>query len=48
MRIEMKSLLENKVWELVLLLSTVQILSAKWVFKLKEGKDSEITQYKAW
>lgn len=26
---------------------TVQTLSAKWGFKLKQGKDSKITRYKA-
>lgn len=43
----MKSLLENETWELVFLSSTVQILGAKWVFNLKQGKNGEITKYKA-
>ena len=42
MRIEMKSLLENETWELIQPPLTVKTLSAKWVFKLKRGKDGEI------
>lgn len=47
MRIEMKSLLQNETWELIIPPPTVRTLSAKWVFKLKRGKDGEITRYKA-
>ncbi len=43
----MKSLLENKTWELIQPPTTVKTLSAKWVFKLKRGKDGEITRFKA-
>lgn len=47
MRIEMKSLLQNETWELIIPPPTVRTLSAKWVFKLKRGKGGEITRYKA-
>ncbi len=39
----MKSLLKNETWELIQPSPTVETLSAKWVFKLKREKDSEIT-----
>ena len=46
MRIEMKSLLENETWELIQTSLTVKTISVEWVFKLKRGKDGEITRLK--
>lgn len=43
----MRSLLDNKIWKLMEPPPTVPTLSAKWVFRLKRGKDGEITRFKA-
>lgn len=45
MRIEVKFLLENETWELIIPPPTVRTLSAKWVFGLKRGIDGEITRF---
>ena len=44
---EMKSLKENKVWELVELPKDQKIIGSKWVYKLKSGPDGSIERYKA-
>ncbi len=47
MKIEMKSLLENKTWGLIQPPLAVKTISAKRVFKLKRRKNGEITRFKA-
>ena len=44
---EMKSLLENDVWELVHLPEGRKALGSKWVYKIKTGADGSIERYKA-
>ena len=44
---ELKSLKENKVWELVELPKDQKIIGSKWVYKLKSGPDGSIERYKA-
>lgn len=44
---EYNSLLENKVWMLVDKPKDQNIVSSKWVFKLKRGADGESNRYKA-
>ena len=44
---ELKSLKENKVWELVELPKDRKIIGSKWVYKLKSGPDGSIERYKA-
>ena len=44
---ELKSLKENKVWELVELPKDQKIIGSKWVYNLKSGPDGSIERYKA-
>ena len=47
MKREMKSLEENKVWDLVELPDGRQPIGSKWVFKIKTDADGKIERYKA-
>lgn len=44
---EMSSLLNNKTWELVDRSAATNVLTGKWVYKVKRGSDGSITRYKA-
>ena len=47
MKSEMRSIYENKVWNLVDLLDDRQAIENKWIFKRKTDADSSVTIYKA-
>ena len=47
MKVENKSLLDNKTWTLVKLLEARKVLCGKWVYKLKRGLNGEILRWKA-
>ena len=44
---EMKSLIDNKVWELTTLPPTKKAIGCKWVYKVKTNSDGSIKRYKA-
>jgi len=44
---EFQSLRENETWELVNESTATNLLSGKWVYRLKRGADGRITRYKA-
>jgi hypothetical protein len=44
---EFQSLRENETWELVNESTVTNLLSGKWVYRLKRGADGRITRYKA-
>ena len=44
---EMKSLIDNKVWELTTLPPTKKAIGCKWVYKVKTNRDGSIERYKA-
>lgn len=41
------SLLKQKTWSLVPLLASKNVVSCKWVYKIKRGSDGTISRYKA-
>ena len=47
MEVEMKSLKENEVWDLVELPKDRKAIGSKWVYKVKTGADGSIERYKA-
>ena len=47
MEIEMKSLKENDVWELMELPKGKKTVGSKWVYKVKTGADGSVERYKA-
>ena len=47
MQEEFNSLIENQTWGLSAIPSNHVSLSGKWVFKLKQGPEGEITRFKA-
>ena len=47
MKMELKSLHDNKTWTLVPKPSTRKVLGGKWVYKLKKGPKGEILRHKA-
>ena len=46
MEAEMKSLKENKVWDLVELLKGRKAIGSKWVYQVKTGADGSIERYR--
>ena len=44
---EMKSLIDNNVWELTTLPPTKKVIGCKWVYKVKTNSDGSIERYKA-
>lgn len=45
---ELKSLKEAKTWDVVKYPNRANIISCKWVFKIKQNTVKEINKYKAW
>lgn len=46
MQKEMKTLIENKTWEVVTILQELHLVSLKWVFTIKYKLDGCIERYK--
>ena len=47
MGVEMQSMYDNQVWDLVELLHECRTVGSKWVFKLKTDMDGNVQTYKA-
>ena len=47
MKTEMKSLFDNKVWDLVELPEERKAVGSKWVYKKKSGANGKVERYKA-
>ena len=47
MKEELKSMEENKVWDIVKLLESAKWVGCKWVFKTKHNSNGNIEWYKA-
>ena len=48
MKSEMRSMYENKVWNLIDLPNDRWVIKNKWIFKRKTDADTSVTIYKAW
>lgn len=47
MKVKHQSLLNNNTWALVDAVDGMNVLSGKWIFKLKRGPNNKVTRYKA-
>jgi Reverse transcriptase (RNA-dependent DNA polymerase) len=44
---EIKSMYDNKVWDIILLSEGVKPISCKWIFKTKKDSKGNVERYKA-
>ena len=47
MESEFQSLINNKMWEVVLLPKGCKLIGCKWIFKIKYNGDGSVERYKA-
>jgi Reverse transcriptase (RNA-dependent DNA polymerase) len=44
---EIKSMYDNKVWDIITLLEGVKLIGCKWIFKTKNDSEGNVKRYKA-